>query len=484
MKQFISNEIYGAREALTIPEHELRLLVDTIPTLVWTAGPEGDIEYVNKRVLEYLGATLDEIIGNGWVEKVHPDDVAFKTRTCLANLESRTAHDAVCRFRGADGQYRWFAVSGAPLKAGDGRVLRWYGVMIDIDDRTKAEEAIRESEYKLRQIIDTVPGLIWSTAPDGEPTHVSQRLLDYSGMRFEEFKHRGWEALMHLADFPATAKAIYHAIQTATSYQGVMRLRRADGEFRWHHARYEPLRDRQGRIIQWYGLSVDIDEAKKAEEQPRSAAQLQATLNVIPAYTWYAAPSGALIFVNIRTADYLGLPKDHPLRFGIDIGAQWDDWVPLLHPDDQEEARQYWSSRLRTGEAGEHSYRVRGAQGDYRWFLTRFEPLRASDGTLLLRIGATLDIDELTRAQGVLRVSERSLRLAIDGIAGLVAVLTPNGELEAANRQLFEYFGRSLEELKNWGTNDTVHPEDLSRILELVNRGIASEIPFNFELRG
>src|ERR1700730_13751155 len=230
-------------------------------------------------------------------------------------------------------------------------------------------------------------------------------------------------------------------------------------------------------------MTVDGDEGTKAEEQPGFLAQLQAILNVLPAYTWYAAPSGALIFVNRRTADYLGLPEDHPLRFGIDIGAQWDDWVPLLHPDDQEEARQYWSSRLRTGEAGEHSYRVRGAQGDYRWFLTRFEPLRASDGTLLLRIGATLDIDELTRAQGALRVSERSLRLAIDGIAGLVAVLTPNGELEAANRQLFEYFGRSLEELKNWGTNDTVHPEDLSRILELVKRGIASEIPFNFELR-
>src|ERR1700730_918248 len=406
MERFMSKEGDGAEEALLSSEQELRLLVDTIPTLVWTAGPEGDIEYVNKRVLEYLGATLDEIIGNGWVEKVHPDDVAFKTRTWLPNLESRTAPDAVCRFRGADGQYRWFAVSGAPLKAGDGRVLRWYGVMIDIDDRTKAEEAIRESEYKLRQIIDTVPGLIWSTAPDGEPTYVSQRLLDYSGMRFEEFKHRGWEAFMHLADFPATAKAIYHAIQTATSYQGVMRLRRADGEFRWHHARCEPLRDRQGRIIQWYGLVFDIDEPKKAKEQPRPAAQRQATLNVLPTYAWYAAPSGGLTFVNKRTADYLGVPKDHPLRFGIDIGAQWDDWVPLLHPDDQEEARKHWSNLLRTGEGGEHSYRVRSAQGDYRWFLTRFEPLRASDGNLLLWIGATLDIEELKRAGEALRESE------------------------------------------------------------------------------
>src|SRR6266508_3013400 len=158
------------------------------------------------------------------------------------------------------------------------------------------------------------------------------------------------------------------------------------------------------------GLSVDIDEGKKAKEQPRFAAQLQAILNVLPAYTWYAAPSGGLTFVNKRTADYLGVPKDHPLRFGIDIDAQWDDWVPLLHPDDHEESRKYWSNCLRTGEAGEHSYRVRSAQGDYRWFLTRFEPLRASDGTLLLWIGANLDIEELKCAEQALRESEGKFR--------------------------------------------------------------------------
>src|SRR5712691_10500567 len=118
-------------------------------------------------------------------------------------------------------------------------------------------------------------------------------------------------------------------------------------------------------------MAVDGDEGNKAEEQPGYLAQLQAILNVLPAYTWYAAPSGALTFVNRRTAEYLGLPEDHPLRFGADIGAQWDDWVPLLHPDDQEEARKYWSNLLRTGEGGEHSYRVRSAQGGYRWFITR-----------------------------------------------------------------------------------------------------------------
>jgi PAS domain S-box-containing protein len=405
-----TEEGFGGDEAPTGNEQELRLLVETIPTLVWRAGPGGDFQYVNRRVLEYVGAPLGEIIGWGWMEKVHPDDVAFKVSSWLKNLESGNPHDAVCRMRGADGRYRWFEVRGEPLRAGDGTVLGWYGVLIDIDDHRSGEEALRESEYKLRQITETVPGLLWSTGPDGEPTHINQRMLDYSGMRFEYFKHRGWEAFVHSADFPGTAKAFYHAIQTGASYQGVMRLRRADGEFRWHHARCEPLRDRQGRIIQWYGLSVDIDEAKKAEEQPRSAAQLQATLNVMPAYTWYAAPSGGLTFVNKRTADYLGLPKDHPLRFGIDIGAQWDAHIPFLHPDEREESRKAWSNCLRTGEAAEFSQRVRNAQGDYRWFLSRAEPLRASDGTLLQWVGVNLDIEELKRAEQALRESEAKFR--------------------------------------------------------------------------
>ena len=224
-------------------------------------------------------------------------------------------------------------------------------------------------------------------------------------------------------------------------------------------------------------------EGKKTEVQPGFMAQVQAILNVLPTYTWYAAPRGALTFVNIRTADYLGIPNDHPLRFGIDIGAQWDEWIPLLHPDDQEKSRKYWSSCLRTGETGEYSYRVRSAQGDYRWFLTRFEPLRASDGTLLLWLGATLDIEELMRAQEALRESERSARSAIDGIAGLVSILAPNGEVETVNRQVFEYFGQSLEELKNWEATDAIHPEDLPHVAEIFTRALACGIPFQHDQR-
>jgi PAS domain S-box-containing protein len=209
-----------------------------------------------------------------------------------------------------------------------------------------------------------------------------------------------------------------------------------------------------------YGVTVDIDEVKKAEELPRSAAQLQAILNVLPAYTWYAAPSGALTFVNKRTAAYLGLPKDHPLCFGMDVGAQWDDWVPLLHPDDREKARKYWSTCLRTGEAGEQSYRVRSAQGDYRWFLSYFEPLRASDGTLLLWVGATLDIQELKCTEQALRESEYKARQIIETVPGLLWSTGPDGEPTQLNQRLLDYSGMQFEDFLQLGWKEFVHPDD------------------------
>ena len=120
--------------------------------------------------------------------------------------------------------------------------------------------------------------------------------------------------------------------------------------------------------------------------------RLQATLNVIPAYTWYANSRGGLTFVNERTADYLGLPHDHPLRFGIDTGASWDSHIPLLHPDDHAEARSVWSNCLRTGSGNEVNFRVRNARGGYRWFIGRAEPVRASDGTLGRHTGGAVGI--------------------------------------------------------------------------------------------
>jgi PAS domain S-box-containing protein len=207
---------------------------------------------------------------------------------------------------------------------------------------------------------------------------------------------------------------------------------------------------------------------RESESKQLLEAKLQATLNTIPAHTWYALPSGALTFVSDRTADYLGLPKDHPLRFGIDTGASWDSHILLVHPDDQEETRRVWSTCVRMGRAGEASFRVRNAEGEYRWFLSRAEPLRASDGTLLYWIGVNLEIEERKQAEFYLAEGERLGHMGS-------WVLDPAGFFPYWSHELFHIYG--LDPAKEGPSLEEylaiIHPQDREFMRSQINRMFA-----------
>src|ERR1700674_5094238 len=221
---------------------------------------------------------------------------------------------------------------------------------------------------------------------------------------------------------------------------------------------------------------ADLSSAATPAMSDSLEARLQATLNVIPANTWYAAPSGVLTFVNERSADYMGLPKDHPLRFGIDTGASWDSHIPFLHPDDHDEARKSWSNRLKTGSAGENTFRVRDAQGAYRWRISRVEPLLAKDGTLLYWIGINLDVEELKRA-------EQELRDLIDTIPAMVWVALPDGSNTYVNSRYMEYSGRAAAQTAGSGWRASVHPDDLQKHEGRWRASVASGEPHESEVR-
>jgi len=208
-------------------------------------------------------------------------------------------------------------------------------------------------------------------------------------------------------------------------------------------------------------------------------AQLRATLDKIPAYTWYAKPPGGLTFVNTRCADYLGLPSDHPLRLGIDTAGGWDSHLTFLHPDDAEEARRVWSDCLKTGSPGEVSLRVRSAGGTYRWFLSRAEALRANDATILYWIGINLDIEDRKQA-------EIELRQMLDLAPQLIAVLGPKRERLYANRPALTYLGSTLEEWRQrvmGAPGSEAHPDDAERVKAVGDQAIITGSPYELEVR-
>ena len=214
------------------------------------------------------------------------------------------------------------------------------------------------------------------------------------------------------------------------------------------------------------------------------AAQLRTTLNTVPAFTWYSVPSGTLTFVNHRYADYLGLASDHPLRFGVETGVAWDTHLQLLHPDDHESSRTIGETILRTGSAGQAAFRVRDANGVYRWFLSRVEPFRASDETVLGFIGINLDIEDHKRVEDALRRSEHSLaeaqRLSHVGSVGM-QVSTKRIFWSEESARIYGYAP---------GTEPTpaailqrVHPEDVGLVTDAIERAGMGGADFEFEHR-
>jgi PAS domain S-box-containing protein len=216
------------------------------------------------------------------------------------------------------------------------------------------------------------------------------------------------------------------------------------------------------------------------QRRPPLGAELQIALNLIPAHTWYAVPSGALIFLNERGSNYVGLPKDHPIRLGIDTGAAWDSHIPLLHPEDHEETSRVWSTCLRTGRAGQVSFRVRNAAGVYRWFLSRAEPVRTSNGALQYWIGVNLDIEDWKQAE---LERERELQQILDLTPQHLGVLGPDGSPLYANRVALDYFGIRIDQWRAESRIDFVHPDDREHFLGERKRRFLEGAAHEFEAR-
>ena len=260
----------------TTQEAELRAVVDTIPAIVWSALPDGSNAYVNSRFVEYCGMRPEQIAGTGWHAATHPDDLERHNAKWLACAASGEPLEDEVRFRRSDGQYRWHLQRGIPLRDGAGRIVKWYGVLTDIEDRKRAEDRIREQETELRQMLDLAPQHIGVLASDGRPLYANRVALEYFGVTIDE-----WRALPQANDpRQASRMDLVHPddrrhflderrkrFLEGVPHEFEARMRRHDGTFRWFLFRLNPLRDDGGHITRWYGTATDIHDRKGAEER-------------------------------------------------------------------------------------------------------------------------------------------------------------------------------------------------------------------------
>ena len=251
-----------AEETIRTQEAELRHVVDTIPAIVWSARPDGANSYVNSRFVEYCGMRPEQIAGSGWHAATHPADLERHNAKWLASVASGEPFEDEVRFRRADGQYRWHLQRGVPLRDEAGHIVKWYGVLTDIEDRKRADDKIREQETELRQILDFAPQMIAVYGPSFQRLYANRITLDYVGITLDEWRQTpGRFAFVHPDDRPRAeaGREVAEAVE--------VRLRKSDGTYRWFLAQVNPVRDDKGEIIRWYISSTDIDERKRAEER-------------------------------------------------------------------------------------------------------------------------------------------------------------------------------------------------------------------------
>jgi len=247
-------------------EAKLRRVIDTIPALAWCNLPDGSNEFLNKRWHEYTGLSAEESHGWGWQPAFHPEDLGPLLQRWRELLALGEPGEIEARLRRHDGVYRWFLIRAEPFRDAGGKIVRWYGTSTDIEDRKQAETKLREEEQELRTITDAIPQAITVLDPEGRALSVNQWVLDFTGFTQEEVRSPDYRSkAFHPEDVSRLQKERQEALSRGLPFENEQRALRKDGKYRWFLVRYNPLRDKSGRILRWLATGTDIEDRKQAE---------------------------------------------------------------------------------------------------------------------------------------------------------------------------------------------------------------------------
>ncbi len=252
-------------------EDKYRLMVDTIPALVWCTLPDGSNEFHNQRWHDFTGLPEGAETGWGWKVAYHPEDLEQLLNEFQSIVASGEPGEMEARLRRFDGEYRWFLIRAVPLRDETGKIVKWYGSSTDIEDRKRAEEELRQDERELRRITDAIPQTIIIQGPDGIPIYANQSVLDYTGLTIEDVTTSDFRArIFHPEDMERLREERQAALSRGLPFDIEQRALRHDGQYCWFLIRYNPFRDEQGRLVRWYATGTDIDDRKRTEDRTRN----------------------------------------------------------------------------------------------------------------------------------------------------------------------------------------------------------------------
>ena len=460
-------------------ERELGRLLDVLPQQIFVLEDDLSLAYANQTLLDshvsFDARTAEEAIPKLY----HPDDIEQTWEAMRRSVSQGVPYEAETRIRGRSGEYRRFLVRMNPLKDETGRVVRWYGTETDIEERKRAEEALRESEEHYRALIEVSPQMVWMARADGSNIFWNQWWYDYTGLTRAESEGFAWVQAVHPEHRDRHVDLWRQALASGGEWSNEAPLRRADGQYRWHLGRGLPIRDVDGRIVRWMGIGIDIHDLREAEETlRRSEAWLSEAQRISHTGSWASDPeTREVIHASPELLRILGFDPDD----GI---PPTEAMVARFHPEDRAKLAEDIVAAIR----GRRSYaldrRLVLPDGTIRHLHTVSQPVFDAGGHPIELIGTAMDVTERKRAEERVRQDERELRTIVDFLPELLVVGGAEGGLVYANRAALEFTGRTLEETVGrpdvW--SEIVHPDDLHTVQATI-RGLADGIRGEVEFR-
>jgi len=411
-----------------------QLLVDSIPALIHTARPDGHLDYFNKRWLEYLGATLDEVAGWNWTNFIHPEDVEgilTKWRACLATGE---VFEHETRVRSANGDYRWMFHRKVPLRDANGSIVKWYGSSLDIDERKTAEEALRNSQAYLAEAQNLSHTGSWANAATGEPRYWSEEC--YRVLGFDPAEPLPSLATIfqriHPDDRAAMREQLDRAIHDKTGFEVDMRIVHPITGIRNIRSTGHAVVDTSGDLREMVGTVIDITEHKRAEEAIRRSEAYLAEAQILShtgSFGWNVS-NGEILWSDETFRIFEYDPSSKPTIEFI---------LSRVHREDRVMAQQQIDGALRNGESFDFEHRLQMTNGSVKHVRVTARPSKVNAGDVEF-VGAVTDITERKTNE------ERVRRLVEAGILGIFFATVEGGIVEAnqAFLQLLQYDRQDL----------------------------------------
>jgi PAS domain S-box-containing protein len=396
-------------------EEKIRLIIDTVPGLLWTARPDGWVDFLNQRWLDYTGMTLEQGLGWAWQPGYHPDDLGNVLSKWRAALAEGKPLDVEARLRRFDGEYRWFLKRAFPLFDRAGRVLGWYGGNIDIHDLKQAEEKLRRIDTYLSEgqrmsrtgswawSVKTKENLFWSR----EHYRIFGFDPDTESGRYEVARER-----IHPADLRAFDENLNRAVQEQKDFEIDFRILLPGGELKHVHNLGHPVFNNSGELVEFIGTTMDVTERKQAEETLRRSENYLAEAQRL-SHTGSWARSLATDEITYWSEECYRVLGFEP-HDGL---PHFEKFLQHVHPDDQAKVKEI-SERAARGEAEyEVDYRIVHPGGQLRDIHAIGHPAFSPSGDLVEYVGTVIDVTERKRAQLLLAGENRLLEMITKGEA-------------------------------------------------------------------